>query len=723
MARKKIQVDDKWYVLATFAHPEEHPQVLKNDRTFAMFDRFGDVAALAPGQQGLYHDDTRFLSFQELTIAGARPLFLGAFVEEASSLLTIDLMNADVTVDGRLALPKGILHIFRAKLIRDGACHEHVRFSNHGEESARFRVEMAFEADFVDLFEIRGMQRQQHGERLPPQVTADRLVLPYRGLDGLRRRTCIRFDPPPAALDGGRAGFDLQLEPGAEAHLYLTVACETDDEPAPTLQPWVDAVHANVATRREQDRGRCRVESSNPLVNLWLERSVSDLDMLTTRLATGPYPFAGVPWYATTFGRDGILTAMEYLWVDPELARGVLAFLAETQATESDPARDAEPGKILHEARASEMARTREIPFGRYYGTVDATPLFVVLAAAYWKRTGDEAFLRRIWPNVLAALRWIDQYGDLDGDGFVEYARKSRDGLTQQGWKDSQDSVFHADGRLAEAPIALCEVQGYVVHGKQAIAEVARALGEEALAHRLANEAQALKKKFQSDFWCDELGVYALALDGHKKPCRVLSSNVGHCLWSGIAAPDHAQRIVDGLMGAAFFSGWGVRTIAEGQPRYNPMSYHNGSIWPHDNALAAMGMARYGRTEEAMRLMGALFESSLHFDLHRLPELFCGFPRRGSGGPTLYPVACAPQAWAAAAPFALLQACLGLDVCSGSGEIRLRTPRLPAFIDWLRVEQLGAPGAGCALLLHRHEHSVGVQVLRKDPGVRVTVLA
>jgi len=266
-------------------------------------------------------------------------------------------------------------------------------------------------------------------------------------------------------------------------------------------------------------------------------------------------------------------------------------------------------------------------------------------------------------------------------------------------------------------------VQGYVVQGKQAIAEVAQALGDEALARKLAGEAQALKEKFQSAFWCEELGVYALALDGHKKPCRVLSSNVGHCLWSGIAAPDHAQRIVDGLMGAAFFSGWGVRTIAEGQPRYNPMSYHNGSIWPHDNALAAMGMARYGRTEEAMRLMGALFESSLHFDLHRLPELFCGFPRRGSGGPTLYPVACAPQAWAAAAPFALLQACLGLDVCSGSGEVRLRTPRLPAFIEWLRVDQLGSPGASCDLLLHRHEHSVGVQVLRKDPNVRVTALA
>ncbi|MBI5278120.1 MAG: amylo-alpha-1,6-glucosidase [Burkholderiales bacterium] len=723
MARKKIQVDDKWYVLATFAHPEEQPQVLKHDETFAMFDRFGDIAALAPGQEGLYHNDTRYLSHQELTIDGARPLFLGSFAEEAGSLLAIDLMNPDVTVGDRLVLPKGTLHIFRAKLLWDGACYEHLRINHHGQDSATVRVEITFEADFVDLFEIRGMQRERHGSRLPPEVTPDELVLPYQGLDGLRRRTRVRFDPRPHRIDANRALFELLLDAGSELHLYCTVACECEGEPLPEVRSYAAALHASRTGRRQQDRTRCRVDTSNPLVNLWLERSVSDLAMLTTELPTGPYPFAGVPWYSTTFGRDGILTAMEYIWVDPSLARGVLAHLAATQSTETDPARDAEPGKILHEARASEMARTREIPFGRYYGTVDATPLFLVLAAAYWRRTADEAFLRRIWPNLLAALQWIDSCGDVDGDGFVEYVRKSRDGLTQQGWKDSQDSVFHADGVLADAPIALCEVQGYVYQGKQMLAEVAQALGDGALAHRLATEARSLKARFQERFWCEPLGAYALALDGDKRQCQVLSSNVGHCLWSGIAAPEHAQRIVDSLMGPAFFSGWGVRTIAEGEPRYNPMSYHNGSIWPHDNALAAAGMARYGRTEDAMRLMGALFEASLHFDLHRLPELFCGFKRRGSGGPTLYPVACAPQAWAAAAPFALLQACLGLDWCAASRELKLRTPRLPAFIDWLRIEQLGSPGASCDLLLQRHERSVGVEVLRKDAGVRVSVVA
>jgi glycogen debranching enzyme len=369
------------------------------------------------------------------------------------------------------------------------------------------------------------------------------------------------------------------------------------------------------------------------------------------------------------------------------------------------------------------MANTREIPFGRYYGTVDATPLFLVLAAAYWRRTGDSALVRGIWPNILAALRWIDTYGDVDGDGFVEYARKSKEGLTQQGWKDSQDSVFHSDGTMAEAPIALCEVQGYVYQGKRMLAEVARAFGERELAERLLREADTLRQRFQAAFWCEDLGIYAIALDGQKQPCRVLSSNAGHCLWSGIASQEHARRIVEQMVGPAFFSGWGIRTIAAGQPRYNPMSYHNGSIWPHDNALAAAGMAHYWHTEQAGAVFASMFDASVNFDLHRLPELFCGFPRRPGAGPTLYPVACAPQAWAAAAPFAMLQACLGLAVRSDPTEISLHTPRLPPFLDWLRLERLGAPGPSCDLLLQRHERSVGVEVLRKDPEVRVSVVA
>jgi glycogen debranching enzyme len=721
---KKIQIGDKWYVSATQATLEEQPQVLKNGDTFAMFDRFGDIQVFAPGKEGIYHNDTRFLSHQEMLIDGVRPLHLGAAVEDSNSLLVIDLMNPDLPGhDGRHGLEKGTLHIFRAALLWQGTCHQHIRVNHHGSESANVRLEFTFDGDFVDLFEIRGMKRERRGERLPPEVGTNEVVLPYRGRDNLLRRTRIHFQPVPTSIDSGRAVFELQLDPGTEHHLYYTIACECEDEVQPPRITYEAALRENNAARRAWLGGHCSVVTSNPLLNLWLDRSIADLSMLTSILPTGPYPYAGVPWYSTTFGRDGIITALECLWVDPSLACGVLKFLAATQATTVDPQNDAEPGKILHEARHSEMALTHEIPFGRYYGSVDSTPLFVILAAAYWRRTGDTMLIHDIWPNIQAALNWIDRWGDADGDGFVEYARHSDEGLVQQGWKDSHDSIFHADGRMADAPIALCEVQGYVYDAKLAAATLARVTGDPALADKLETQARQLRQKFQAAFWCEEIGSYAIALDGAKRQCKVASSNAGHTLWSGIASPEHANRIVDGLMSGEFFSGWGIRTIRAGSARYNPMSYHNGSVWPHDNALIAIGMARYGRTEAAMQLLTSMFEASLHFDGHRLPELFCGFPRRSGAGPTLYPVACSPQAWAAAAIFGMLQACLGLDIDAARCEISLRTPRLPSFIDWIRITRLGAPAPDADLLLQRYERNVGIEVVRKQSQVGVTVVA
>jgi glycogen debranching enzyme len=721
----RIQVGDKWYVAVTSALAQEQSQVLKHDTTFAMFDRFGDLQVLAPGQEGLYHDDTRFLSHQEFTIDGVRPLHLGSSVEETNSVLAIDLMNPDLpATPQRPALAKGTLHLFRAKLLWQGACHEHVRVTHLGGEPTLVRLEFTFDADFLDLFELRGMQRERRGQLLQPELSGSGVLLAYRGLDHQVRRTRIEFDPAPTHIDTRRACFDLRLEPGSEHHLYCTVRCECDgDPPRPPPVTYNAALREHNASRQTWQAGHCHVTTSNPLMNLWLRRSVADLAMLTTQLPTGPYPFAGVPWYSTTFGRDGIITALECLWADTTLARGVLSFLASTQAHEHDAHRDAEPGKILHEARRDEMANTGEVPFGRYYGSIDSTPLFVLLAAAYWRRTGDAELIRQLWPNIRLALEWIDRYGDSDGDGFVEYARRSSDGLVQQGWKDSQDSVFHADGELAAPPIALCEVQGYVYEAKQGGAVLAQLMGEPALAERLAREASQLRERFQQAFWCEEIGSYALALDGQKRQCKVGSSNAGQTLWSGIAAPAHAQRIVAGLMSPHFFSGWGIRTVATDAARYNPMSYHNGSIWPHDNALIAAGMARYGHTEAAMHLLESTFEASLKFEAHRLPELFCGFPRRHGAGPVLYPVACSPQAWASAAVFGMLQACLGLELVADGSQVVLRSPRLPGFLDWMRIERLGAPGPTVDLLLQRHERSVGVQVLRKDAGVQVVVVA
>jgi glycogen debranching enzyme len=720
----KILIGNKWYVAATSARNEQSPQVLKNDETFVMFDHFGDLQVHGVGDEGLYHEDTRYLAYQELTIDGVRPLFLGSSIKDNNSLLIIELMNPDLTDGDRVQVAKGMVHILRAKLLWRGACYEHMRITNHGREPFAADASFRFATDFADLFEVRGMSRSRRGERLKTLVSPGDVQLRYRGLDSGLRTTRIRFEPRPDMLDENEARFRVALAPGEELHLYVTISCERNagiDAPASGGGTYDAALRMAQAERARVAQARCAIETSNPLVNLWLERSASDLAMLTTTLPSGPYPYAGVPWYSTTFGRDGILTAREMLWTDPSIARGVLGFLASTQATESDAARDAEPGKILHEARRCEMAATGEIPFGRYYGSVDSTPLFVALAGAYHQRTGDLAFIRSIWPNVLAALDWIDRDGDVDGDGFVEYARRSREGLVQQGWKDSQDSVFHADGALAQAPIALCEVQGYVYEAKLLAADLARRLGDDALAKRLRTAAQELKRAFVQQFWCEDLGSYAIALDGAKKPCRVAASNAGHALWSGIATAAHARRIVDLLMSERFFSGWGIRTIARGEPRYNPMSYHNGSIWPHDNAIIAAGMARYGHAEAAMRILAGMFDSSLYFDNYRLPELFCGFARRSGEGPTLYPVACAPQAWASAAVFGTLQACLGMDFDAAKPRVTLFGPRLPDFIQWMRISRLAVQENSLDVLLQRYRNNVGVEVTDRSGALELAV--
>ncbi|HEY9067229.1 MAG TPA: amylo-alpha-1,6-glucosidase [Burkholderiaceae bacterium] len=719
----KILIGNKWYVAATSARNEQSPQVLKNDETFVMFDHFGDLQVHGVGDEGLYHEDTRYLAYQELTIDGVRPLFLGSSIKDNNSLLIIELMNPDLTRDERVQVAKGTVHILRAKLLWRGACYEHVRVTNHGRETFEADVSIHFAADFTDLFEVRGMSRPRRGERLESVVEASAVQLRYRGLDGQSRTTRLRFEPEPSMLDEREARFCIRLQPGHEVHLYCTVSCEREGAaPDPAGAGNYDqALRLAQAERGRMAAMRCQIETSNPLVNLWLDRSFSDLTMLTTTLTSGPYPYAGVPWYSTTFGRDGILTARAMLWTDPTIARGVLGFLAATQATERDPERDAEPGKILHEARRCEMAATREIPFGRYYGSVDSTPLFVALAGAYYQRTGDLAFIRSIWPHVIAALEWIDRDGDIDRDGFVEYARRSREGLVQQGWKDSQDSVFHADGTLAQAPIALCEVQGYVYEAKLLAAELAHHLGDEPLATRLRFAAEDLKRNFVQQFWCDDLGSYAIALDGAKQPCRVAASNAGHALWSGIATPQHARQIVDLLMSERFFSGWGIRTIARGEPRYNPMSYHNGSIWPHDNAIIAAGMARYGHTKEAMRILGAMFDSSLYFEHYRLPELFCGFPRRPGEGPTLYPVACSPQAWAAAAVFGVLQSCLGLNFEPVKPKVAMTAPHLPEFIQWMRISRLNVREHSLDVMLQRYRNNVGVEVTQRSGALDVVI--
>jgi glycogen debranching enzyme len=478
------------------------------------------------------------------------------------------------------------------------------------------------------------------------------------------------------------------------------------------------------AIREEQQTAHrifADIVTSNEQFNHWVSRSKADLLSLLSQTRYGMYPYAGVPWYNTAFGRDGIITAMETLWLAPEISKNVLLFLAQLQAREVIPEKDAEPGKILHETRSGEMANTGEVPFGKYYGTIDATPLFVMLAGMYYERTHDRETIVEIWPNIKMALFWIDEYGDIDKDGFVEYIHKSENGLTNQGWKDSHDSVMYENGDLCEPPIALCEVQGYVYAAKKYGSLLAGIFDENELSEKLSTEAGQLKKQFNERFWDSELGCYVLALDGNKKPCRVISSNAGQCLFTGIVDEDKARMLADTLMNENMFSGWGIRTLAEGEKRYNPMSYHNGSIWPHDNALIAYGLSLYGFQEEALRIMNALFDASLFIDLQRLPELYCGFVRKANEGPTAYPVACSPQAWSVTVLFMLLQSCLKITINARTKTIVFNKPELPAYLEKIHVSQLKVGGHELSFDAYRHKFDIGFNVIQKPPGWEVII--
>jgi glycogen debranching enzyme len=724
---------------------EDRPQVLKHQDTFAVFDRLGDIES-SDRQTGLYHQDTRYLSHLTLRLGGLPadagdapresglcPQLLASAVSDDNLQLRVDLCNPE----GTGLPPRGSLHLLRTLLMHQHCCYQQVQIHNYGQVPADFELSLGFDADFADIFEVRGVQRHQHGQRLEPVIRyqqqghQSQLDFAYLGLDGGLRRTQICFDPPPDRLTATTAIYSLQIAPGADFVCECQIECLeasmdktlVSGRECATSPPLLHLVYA-------QKRAALNIAAANtPTIwtndacfNLWLERSWADLRMLCSETAYGPYPYAGVPWYSTVFGRDGILTALECLWFEPALARGVLGFLAANQAESANPAQDAQPGKILHEFRGGEMASLGEVPYGRYYGSIDATPLFVVLAGAYYRRSGDLPLITRIWPQIVRALEWIDTHGDLDGDGFVEYARQSADGLVNQGWKDSNGVVFHADGRLAEGPIALCEVQAYVYLARRMAALLAESLGQSEQAQKWASQAENLRQRFEAAFWCEELSTYGLALDGHKQLCRVSTSNAGHCLFGGIASPERAQRVAMTLTGPAAYSGWGIRTLATGSTRYNPMSYHNGTIWPHDNALIAAGCAGYGLQQPATRILTDL-SAAARYSEYRLPELFCGFDRRPDQGPTWYPVACAPQAWAAGAIFWLLQACLGLEVDGIQNKILLNQPSLPPSLNEVRLSGLGIGANRLDLLLTRDSGRVSVRLLGQQGDLELVHLA
>jgi glycogen debranching enzyme len=693
----------------------EDKLTLKHDRFFGLVTTHGDIAPAGRCSLGLFHDDTRILSGYMLRMAGGPPRLLSAALPRTYAA-QIDLALKDLPFGGDPWDPKHAVHI-RRELVLSDRLSERVTLTNYLARPLEFWLELSLACDFADIFEVRGWRRSQRGQFFTPEPAGDRLRFRYRGRDGLTIGSMVRFLQPPDLLTAQTARWDFELAS------QIPISFEWDVFPdEPTESPTV--------TRRPFDERRAAVErhyrtwrlagsrwtTDVPKFDVVLRRATDDLRALYMEVDGEDVVSAGIPWYSTIFGRDSIITALETLAHNPAIARDTLRYLARRQGTREDPFTEEQPGRILHELRRGEMARAGEIPHVPYFGTVDATPLWLVLLHETWRWTGDQALVAELLPNAERALAWIDRYGDADGDGFVEYARTSAKGLVNQGWKDSGDGVPFPDGSLPEPPIALVEVQGYVYDAKVRMADLFARFGHPERAEALAREAAVLRAAIQERFWLEEHGTFALALDGAKRPLPTVASNAGHLLWSRVPTPEQAASVARRLLGPEMFSGWGIRTLAAGHRVYNPMSYHNGSVWPHDNALVIFGMSFYGRAREALPVIRGLHEAAISAEFQRLPELFCGMERQRGVRLVRYPVSCSPQAWASAAFFIILQATLGLFPEAPARVLHVRNPVLPDFLDELTVSGMTVGDARVSLHFRRHGDRTLANLLSVEGG-------
>jgi glycogen debranching enzyme len=719
--------------------------VLMDGPTFAVSDESGDLTA-EDSADGLYHHDTRFLSAYRLLLNGQPLAFLSA-PQADTAAATVHLTNGGFRVDdGAQVLPQTI-SVRRTRFLK-GGLHERVELTSYNRAPLPLRLTLQVGADFRDMFDVRGFARAEPGRLLRPRQLADGVELRYRGRDGLERTTRVVADPPftdapgiawdttvPAhdgvsLPDAGRATeepehhleeVELVLEGELRPHepLVVTIVIEPCLEGDAHAAPPFEAARESVEGHRREwiDQRVTRFGCSSPVVGRLLERSVDDLYMLTQWHATGPVPVAGIPWFACPFGRDSIITALATLPLAPELAVGTLRFLAAHQGTERNDWRDEEPGKIMHELRSGEMARLGAVPYTPYYGSVDATPLFLVLLGATARWVGD-GIVDELWPSAERALAWIEQWGDRDGDGLIEYETRSACGIKNQGWKDSPDSATHADGTIAEPPMALIEVQAYAYAALREMAELCARRGDAARAGALGERARQLHGAVCDRFWLPELGAFAQALDRDKRPVAVVSSNAAHALFGGIASPTQARALAERLAQPDMLSGWGLRTLSSAAPSFNPMSYHNGSIWPHDNAVAVVGLLQYGQSELAGEIAAQVLAAAQGFRGLRLPELYCGFERESAAVkvPAAYPVSCSPQAWAAGAPFMMLGALLGLAPNAARGRLTLY-PRLPDWLDWVEVDGMRVGDGRASFRVGRDGRLDMVRSERLDVGV------
>jgi len=691
---------------------------IKHGDAFMVTDARGDLPESVQ-ETGLFWRGTRFLRNCDLFVEGRPLVSLSHSISDEEGSCQIDMTTPFLQLSPERAIFQGAVHIRRVLELHDPQLSETITLTNFDLTPVTLTVGLRAGADFRDIFEVRGLKRPVRGTLQPSQVRGDVAVFRYRGLDDVTRQTRIELEPPAHRVVNDGVFWRVELRPSEPVTLHLSISAS--EQGADTIEGFHTLPLDSVATVRELPLPEVR--SDNVFFNRVLSRGMHDLVMMCTLTEHGFYPYAGIPWYVCPFGRDALITSLEFLPWFPDVARGTLAFLAAWQGAKIDDFTEEQPGKIFHEFRRGELANTGEIPFSPYYGTVDATPLFLMLLAEYIRWTNDLEFLRAHWEHAKAAARWMRDYGDMDGDGFLEYARHSTKGLVSQGWKDSWDAVFYKNGTLAEPPVALCEVQGYAYAAYHAMDYLATRLGEPAEGARWLAAAERLRERFLRQFWWPEESVFYLALDGAKQPCEVVSSNSGQCLWTGIVPDDLAEAMIARLMREEMYTEWGIRTVSTRAARYNPMSYHNGSVWPHDTAIVAAGFARYGHKEEAGKLLGNLYGVSLYFEGARLPELLCGFARRRGYGPTRYPVACSPQTWAAGAPFLLLAALLGFQPEAEQQRLSLSQPYLPGWLREVELRGLYLGGQGARVQFVRTENGATAVTLTEDSAIDIRVLS
>ena len=698
--------------------------VLKQDDLFLLAGPDGQIGTGTHGL-GLYYHDCRFLGTYELRLNGEAPVALGATVA-SGNLGAVELTNPELDGSGS-DMPRDTLDIewSRAFEAESNALADALTLRNWGQETVQCALELRFGAGFEDVFQVRGLLDEQLGVADAPTWEEGLLRFLYHGKDGLVRSLTICLPPEFTRREGTTVGATISLAAREQRRLAIQLLVRESPREA-DVRPSRPESAARAAPHlpKPSDDPAATFLTDRPLLDRALERGLADLRLLRSTLRGRTFIAAGIPWFATLFGRDSLIAALQLLPFEPEVARDTLRLLASFQADRVDEWKDAAPGKILHEYRAGEMARVGAIPHSPYYGTVDATPLFLLVLERYVAWTGDLALFDELRDNVRRALEWIDTYGDADHDGYVEYRSTSEHGLVNQGWKDSGDAIIDEQGRIATPPIAMFEVQAYVYAAKLAMADLYARRNDAETAARLRREAADLRRRFDADFWVESIDCYAMALEARKQPLRVVSSNAGHALWCGIAEPARAARVADRLMAEDMFSGWGVRTLSEQCAAYNPIGYHLGTVWPHDNALVAAGLKRYGFADQARRIFEGIADAAAEFEHHRLPELWTGFSRARYAMPIRYPVACHPQAWAAGSLPFLVRHLLGVQPEAPEGRLRILRPTLPAPVGWLEVRGVRVGGTTVDLRFDRpawggDEARVDVIHLHGDLDVQV----